>query len=214
MSFSSPTLLPLVIVLLTLSSCSSRSYFGKEGQTASSAGYSCPWGKGSVPSQEHFNDLTINGSGSIDQTTVKGQVTINGFATIEHATLKKNLIVHGAATVKNSTIAERATIYGNVEFDNVKVNDNVTVFGLMRAKKSTLNDIEIHCSECTITLNQCACNNIDIKVDASNHDAPVTLELLDTTIANNITFSNNNGKVLLKGSSSIKGTVQGGTVIK
>jgi NDP-sugar pyrophosphorylase family protein len=200
--------------MLLLASCSNNSYFSKEGQTASAAGYSCPWGQGNITTQEYFNDVTINGNETITQTTVKGRVTVNGTATIENATLKKDLIVHGSATVKNSTIKNGAIVYGTITFDNVTTTNKVTVFGLLKAQKSTLHDVELYCSRGTIPLNYCSLSNITIKVDDRQHEAPVTIELLNTTVAGNITFSNGKGIVTLQGTSSIKGTMHGGTVSK
>lgn len=202
-------LLSLIIILTLLPNCSNSSYFSKEGQTASSAGYSCPWSKGHVNITEDSHDVTMCGVGSLSQTTIKGNLTINGAATIDTVTIQKNLIVNGTANIKNSIIKDNATIHGTATFDDSTISQNAITFGLFQAQKSTFHDVEIHVDDYAITLDHCTTNNIRIK---GYKNTPITLELVDTTISGNINFVNCIGKVVLHGTSTIKGTLSGGTL--
>ncbi len=200
--------------ILILAGCSQSSYFSKEGQSLGTIDRTCPWGKGHATSEEHFNDLTINGVGNISNTTVKGQATINGAATIKQAVFKKDLVVRGAATIKQSSIAESVSIFGQVNLDEVHIAGKTTIFGIISASSSILQDLEINCSEAAMQLEKCSLDNITIKINPQHpHDA-VTLELIDTTIKGNIFFSNEHGKIILKGTAHIKGRVTGGQIIK
>jgi hypothetical protein len=133
-------------------------------------------------------DIFMNGIMTLRDRSVRN-VSVNGIANL-HSVSLNNLDVNGPVTLTEVTIAGKAFINGPLE-----------------ARASKFNTIDISTSE--MNLDTCVVKSINVKLSDNKRKEQVVM-LTNTTVEESIVFEQGNGKVIIKGTSVVKGKIVGG----
>jgi hypothetical protein len=140
--------------------------------------------------QEKKDKTLVSGMGKFKSEEIKKELTVNGLWTFKKVKATKDVTVHGTAEIKDS------------------IFKNLNVYGYVNANNTTFADVKLDASKADF--NHSTLDNLTVK----NKNQEPEITLTDTTITGNIVFEGKNGKLVLFGDSSVRGTVDNGEVIK
>lgn len=189
------------------------------------------------------NGMTYRGNVHFDKTTVSGLANLQGNTDISNATfdnlnLKGNasvtgtqvntMSVKGNVYAKNVTVKESTNVLGKFYAANTNLPANSTFVGiidcdhcLFEKNTSLFGDVVVSDSESLGSLNLDSGRNAfyqsklnDVVMKKSNGKTKQIISLNHGTTVKNIRFETKGGMVMLDDSSTITGTVEGGTVVK
>lgn len=166
----------------------------------------------------------------IDQSTLveNESVTLFGAKEMTGKHIKKNLTIYGAGVLTDVQVGEVLTdygkltakkcsfnqldVYGSTVLENSKVEKNANIYGTFTAQSCTFKSSIAACSTTIVLKDSKVRGDILIKRDKGIIKQVVELE--NTIVEGSITFEKNKGTVILKGTSSVKGDILGGTISK
>lgn len=154
-------------------------------------------------------------------------VKLFGAKTMTGKRIKKNLTIYGTGTLVNVSVGAVLTNYGKLdashsvfhEFDsygttqlkNCTISKEAVVCGLLETEGCIFKSGLTVWSKHTKLSNTKVLGDVSIKYDKGQKKQ--TLELTNTIIEGSVRFEGNKGTVILKGTSSVKGDIVGGTVV-
>ena len=158
-----------------------------------------------------YENLTINGNGDLENVTVEKQIKVSGSAIINHCILAAAKI-NGFAQLTSTSIQDAIKCAGQAFLSDVTIASSLDMQG-------ELNALALSCPIITLTgtsmtLEKSTVGSITVAKTMRCKNAVITL--IDTTVTGSIVFQRNDGmgKVILKGTSSVVGQVEGGIVVK
>lgn len=190
------------------------------------------WSSGWSQDDKHATNLTSDADSkeelSSDLVVDNESVTLFGSKEMTRKQIKKNLTIYGAAILTDIHVGDVSTSYGRLKahesvFNQLDahgctslskciVHDNAKIYGLLDAHVCTF-ESALTVWATGIMLTDCKILG-DVIVKRDKGTKKQRIELVDTTIEGSITFEKNKGLVILKGRSSIKGDIIGGTIIR
>jgi hypothetical protein len=153
------------------------------------------------------DDLNVDGSTSLNGTTVTNTVTANGSLRANHSILNK-VTANGSAQIRNSEIKGHLCCSGSADIYKSKVN-TATISGSLFAVTTIFAEQLSLATDKTI-LQSSQTKDVIIQV-VNNHEE---LYLQNNTIVEgNITFLSGKGLVFKSDNSKIIGKVRGGKIV-
>lgn len=141
---------------------------------------------------------------------------------------RTSMEVSGIVKAKNSTISDHMDITGSLDgtgltigklkivgtciLRNTKVNGKTEITGWLKASHTTFNN------DVTLRTNQVYAEHSlfqkNLAVLPSSNAKQQILTLKDTTVQGKVTFSSHAGEIILQGNSTIRGKIEGATMIQ
>lgn len=134
----------------------------------------------------------INGRADLHDVAFDA-LTVNGVACLTNVIVHKSVLINGRASITKSTLS-----------------GIVTINGALQLSDSTIDQLRLSTTG-THTFERSKLESLIVTPGSPSKD--VTIELVNTTVSGNIQFENaRQATLVLKGSSSVKGTVSGAIV--
>jgi cytoskeletal protein CcmA (bactofilin family) len=182
----------IAIALLTLAGC-------RSDEIHVSSDHSFPFRSsnslsGSVSlANKQMDNLQACGTIRIDNVSVAGDVKING--TLSGDRLK----VSGVLAINGTCI-----------MSNMHINGTTNINGFLNANNSNFSKIEMSTKK--LVLVNSAADSILIRKPGLTETQQQIIDLDNTTIKGDICFENGDGKIIVRNSSKIYGSITGGTL--
>lgn len=151
------------------------------------------------------DNVSEQGSATLNGTTVTGSVAVNGTFRAESANINHGNI-NGSVFMNNTAIQNSFNINGSTSINHSTFKGGFIINGLLTATKSTFNTLEIGSSQTTFTDSRTK----DIHVLRDNYREKVYLNG-NTIVDGNIVFDSGNGEVIENGG-TVTGKVIGGKI--
>lgn len=152
-------------------------------------------------------DETINGAASIKDKRFTKLLTVNGAFDAEKIETE-DLKINGAANISNSKIHGTLDVSGSLNIDSSSIEKQSTIHGSISGTSSTFKD-KINAYGLVELDNSTSC---DINIESAK-EGKVILKG-KTTINGTIRFKSNKGKVYISAETTITGGVEGGEIIR
>ena len=180
--------------------------------------------------------VTKSGIKKVSQRTIDDNLTLHGKIQLNKVAISKNFTCYGFANLSNTSVAGVTTMYGPIHAKGSRFNEmDVRCSKVMHNKYSSVKlskcsvkkiflngkleadstDIEhITTFYHTLTLSDSHVESIDMINSSRNKNKRAVIELNNTIVEGSITFAQKGGTVICKGTSKVKGSIIGGTLIK
>jgi hypothetical protein len=191
--------------------------------------------QGTVDKINFFGSVHLDGTTVLRKTYVFGSfnsenaelnnVNIHGNTDISSSSINDSLQVLGDANIRSVTIVGETNVTGNFTADNFKARSPVRIVGVIHCKEcifsaaaNFIGDVTFENSAFNSNLEMVALESSFLHTQVkdvfikNNTDEPQTIILANNSVAQNITFENQKGVVMLSRDSKITGTVKGGFV--
>ena len=184
-------------------------------QDAKSTGDVTRFGMVNTKGESISGNLTVMGYGTFRKLSIGKDCDIRGDAQFDKAVINGNLLVLGHLTGDDITVKGSSTIYGYVDkVSNLDMQD-LSVRGSLKAQSSTFKNVKVKKGKknkdkknLEVVLKKCTLSSLVVK----SKKAGGYIELHDTTINGDVTFSKEPVCVKLFGTSKIEGKIVNGTV--
>ncbi len=154
-----------------------------------------------------YDTLTCYGAAYLDEVTIAGPLIVYGKLYANELMAQDIVTVYGQTFLDDSVIKGPVCAHGNLHMNKCSITKKLSVYGTLEAKECHLDEIEFYAKK--LKLKTSHVKNIYAKESRGR----TTIVLTETTVDENVTFEDGNGKVILKKGASIKGKVSGGTVV-
>lgn len=143
---------------------------------------------------QSYDSLLVNGAANLEHVTIVQKLEVNGTCNVESCTIT-HAFIKGALSVEDSTISGKTHVIGNANFEDSILKEVETT-----SRKVVFEDCKVE----SITMAQWD--------DWWFFKRTRKVILEDTVVSGDITFEDEGGVVILKGSSKIEGSIVGGSV--
>lgn len=158
----------------------------------------------------NITNMHVRGMNQINNTEINGYMDITGDVHGDHLKINGSASIVGNWYGKNAVFNASTKITGITNCENCTFNNFATLTGSINVSNSQFfSSISINATESEFK--QTKLQDILVKKPSNNNNQTITLS--QNTTVKNITFENQNGTVVVIGSSKIMGRVEGGRII-
>jgi|GEM_PF-2314411 len=141
---------------------------------------------------DRFSALTVTGDLNANKITIVNDLNIESNATLNKVTVRDDTIIKGNLTITSCTFKDSTIIGNNIDSIDSYFGNGITFGGTqltLKARSKVIGDIR------------------------SNSKLPATIIIDKSVVKGNISFAQNNGKVILQNGGKLKGQVNNGRLI-
>ncbi|MFZ2315778.1 MAG: hypothetical protein WAW86_09010 [Gammaproteobacteria bacterium] len=159
----------------------------------------------------HLNVVVIKGESHLAKTEVVGKMQMTGNISTEDVEIRSRSKITGDFYASHTILYDAINVIGMIDCNFCLFKMDADIAGHVTTKSSEfINTLTLNAKNATFSDTKLN----DIFVKKPSDDEVQTINLSNGSRANNISFENQKGVVILSGNSQLMGSVQGGKVVK